>query len=191
MSSTNRGTKRPVYDYYITPISEIVLFLKTFGKYEGNVFPNILDPCAGGDRFHQMSYPVAIEKAGITFNELVTIDIREDSLAMIKGDYLTIDNLDNRFDLIISNPPFDLSMGFIKKSLRIVKDNGFVIMLLRLNFFGSISRKPFWDNNMCKYCFVHHKRMSFTEDGRKDSIEYAHFVWQKGYKGDYTKLFVI
>ena len=32
---------------------------------------------------------------------------------------------------------------------------------------------------MPKYIFVHHQRMSFTEDKKTDSIEYAHFVWQK------------
>lgn len=77
-------------------------------------------------------------------------------------------------------------------------------MLLRLNFFGSRDRKQFFEENMPKYCFVHHKRISFIPDyvneeikkmgGKKmtaDSIEYAHFVWQKGFRTDFTKLFLL
>ena len=75
-------------------------------------------------------------------------------------------------------------------------------MILRLNFFGSQSRQKFFAENMPKYCFVHSKRISFfPEDfeldgkvykkGSTDSIEYAHFVWQKNYKQDYCKTYVI
>ena len=44
---------------------------------------------------------------------------------------------------------------------------------------------------MPKYCFVHHRRISFTDDRKTDSIEYAHFVWQKGYNEQFTQLKVI
>jgi hypothetical protein len=63
-------------------------------------------------------------------------------------------------------------------------------MLLRLNFFGTKIRKPFFTENMPKYCFIHHKRISFTNGG-SDSIEYAHFVWQKGHKTNYTKTYLL
>jgi hypothetical protein len=46
-------------------------------------------------------------------------------------------------------------------------------MLLRLNFFGSKDRKPFWEEHMPEYCFVHHRRMSFIDKGGTDSIEYS------------------
>lgn len=46
-------------------------------------------------------------------------------------------------------------------------------------------------DNMPKYCYVHHKRMGFTDDGKTDSIEYAHFVWQKGVSWAYTRLYLI
>lgn len=44
---------------------------------------------------------------------------------------------------------------------------------------------------MAKWIYVSHKRMSFTDDGKTDSIAYAHYIWKKGYKTDYAKIKVI
>lgn len=194
MSSTNRSQSRDNHpsDYYVTPVGSIQQFLQAFNAVE-NIFQNegitILDPCAGGDVKNPMSYPEALTKEGVDPLNISTVDIREDSLAEIKGDFLTLDQ--GEFDVVISNPPFKLAIEFIEHSLRHTVEDGFVIMLLRLNFFETKTRKPFFERNMPKYAFVHHKRMSFTEDGKTDSVAYMHCVWQKGHHPDYTELRVI
>jgi hypothetical protein len=191
LSSTNRSNARDLHisDYYVTPIHTIVEFLNEFIKYESEVFKgNILDCCAGGDINHLMSYPKALKQIGI-FN-VDTIDIRKDSLANIKTDYLKY-NCKDKYDVIITNPPFNIALDIIKKALDDVKNNGYVIMLLRLNFFEGKLRKNFWLNNMAKYAFVHSKRISFTDKGSTDSIAYMHCVWQKGYNPEFCKLKVI
>ena len=191
MSSTNRSNSRDnhVADYYVTPIDKISDFLEEFERVE-TIDKNIqiLDCCAGGDEKHPMSYPEALSKKG--FNNIATLDIRDDSLSETKGDYLHMDYT-NKMDMIITNPPFSLALDIIKKSLEDVKEGGFVIMLLRLNYFGGKIRKELWEKQMPKYCFVHHKRISFTDDRKTDSIEYAHFVWQKGHNEQFTRLKVI
>lgn len=192
MSSTNRGSDRHkhISDYYVTPVPEIVLFLDAFmDKYpEIDLFTSkILDPVAGGDRTHPMSYPEALKIKGV--EDVITVDIRDDSRAGIKADFLKY-NFFEQFDMVISNPPFNVALDIIEKALEVVRDDGYVIMLLRLNFFGSQSRFPFWKNNMPESCFVHHKRMSFTNGGT-DSIEYMHAVWHKGHRTDNTKLYII
>lgn len=190
MSSTNRSNarKRHISDFYVTPIDEIIKFIDAFVEVEDDLEGKILDPCAGGSTKYPMSYPEALKRCGYT--NIDTIDIREDSLAEIKTDYLAY-NCKNKYNVIITNPPFNQARPIIEKALDDVKDNGFVIMLLRLNFFGSKARKDMWNKQMPKYCFVHHKRMSFTDDGKTDSIEYCHMVWQKGYYPEFTKLKVI
>lgn len=190
MSSTNRGYDRHKSDYYITPINQISLFLDRFMEIEeiDNSELQVLDPCAGGDTNNPMSYVEALR----TFTEITnidSIDIREDSRAITKSDYLLID-CKNKYDIMITNPPFNIAQEIIEKALDDVKNNGYVIMLLRLNYLGSKKRKLFWDNNMPKYVFVHHERMSFIKSGGTDSIEYAHFVWQKG-NIKQTTLFII
>lgn len=194
MSSTNRSEARQehIADYYITPVNKIIEFLNEF-NYVENIFqkPNtlILDCCAGGDQKHDMSYPKAI-KYLYPDSDIKTIDVREDSKAEIIENYLNY-NLEFSPDIIITNPPFNIAMDIIQKSLNDVKTGGYVIMLLRLNFFGSIQRFEFFKNNLPKYCFVHHKRISFLEKGGSDSIEYCHMVWRKGDNVDFTKLKVI
>ena len=201
MSSTNRGYERHVSDFYITPQEPIRQFLEKFSNIETlKQDIKILDPCAGGNEKYDMPYFKVLESLG--FNNIRTADIREDSQARFKLDFLN-DVLDfEYFDLTISNPPFNLAIEFINKALNNTKNNGFVVMLLRLNFFGSQSRQKFFAENMPKYCFVHSKRISFfPEDfeldgkvykkGSTDSIEYAHFVWQKNYKQYYCKTYVI
>lgn len=222
MSSTNRSNARKehIADYYVTPIKDIELFLREFDKrikINWNTI-NILDVCAGGNAeikdeggikevYHPMSYQAAIHNVFGNCN-VNNIDIREDSLAEVKGDYLKKDVKSFSPQVIITNPPFGLAVPIIEKALDDVADDGYVIMLLRLNFFGSKERKSFFDKYMPEWCFVHHIRIGFTDKkdengyvlfdkngivkrGSTDSIEYMHAVWRKRYKPDYTKLVVI
>lgn len=196
MSSTNRSgvsykQRKSISDYYITPIDKITEFLHEFIRYEPNAFDGlVLDPCAGGDENHPMSYPVALKQLDNNIR-IHTLDIREDSLAQVKNvNYLNA-TLKQEPSTIITNPPFLLAQDIIRKSLSDVQDGGFVIMLLRLNFLEGKGRKKFWDKQLPKYCFVHHRRMSFTDDGKTDSVAYAHYVWQKGYNPEFTYTKVI
>ena len=189
MSSTNRGYERHKTDYYITPQDEIARFLYACQDHLPELFKAnyIHDPCAGGDAENEMSYPAVLSK--FTDSVITTSDIREDSLAQEKG----VDFLEKEFmsEVFITNPPFYLAQEIIEKALQEVDDYGLVIMLLRLNFWGSKKRAKWLKENMPYACFIHSKRMSFTDDGKTDSVEYAHFVWRKGEKPEYTKTYLI
>lgn len=201
MSSTKRSNARDTHvsDYYVTPQSCISDFFYAW-MYDLNQEENYnrvgdrpsdckwLDPCAGGDSSHPMSYPSAIEPI---VGKVDTLDIRETSLAEIKGDYLNIGVKLGYYDVIITNPPFNIAESIIEKALKDVKDGGYVVMLLRLNFFGSKARFPMWQKQLPEYAYVHHRRMSFTDDGKTDSIEYMHCVWHKGVYPEFTKLKII
>lgn len=191
MSSTNRSNSRDshVSDYYITPMDEINKFLTHLEKvYKLHLYNGrILEPCAGGDERNPMSY---VEALKVYNNKIDTIDIREDSKAELKADYLNTD-CKGKYDLIITNPPFVNSLEIITKALDDVKPDGIVVMLEKINFFGSDKRKSFWDKNMPELCFLHSKRMSFTGDRKTDSIEYCHMVWRKGLNPEFTSLKVI
>ena len=198
MSSTNRSNARNsrVADYYITPVACIKQFLQEFHKEVpldwSKLF--IVNPCAGGDAKNPMSYPEAIRDmfGQSAFDRVLTVDIREDSRAKVVRDYLELEFEEtDKPDLIITNPPFKDAQAIIEKSLKDVKKFGWVIMLLRLNFFGSISRKPFFEKYNPSYVYVRHRRMSFSENGKTDSIEYCHMCFQKGAHPEYTKLKVI
>ena len=197
LSSTNRSNSRDnhIADYYITPVKDVKLFLEEFNK-EVEIFVgggiNVLDPCAGGDDKHEMSYPMAINECFNNENLTIdTYDIREDSKAESILDYLKEDIGDSVHDVIITNPPFNQALPIIQKALNDVAEGGWVIMLLRLNFLETKSRKEFFDNYMPQYIYVHHKRMSFIEGKGTDSVAYAHFCWQKGNYPEFAKVKVI
>lgn len=194
MSSTNRGSNfrdEHVSDYYVTPVAEVERFLKRIIELEpGFLDGRILDPAAGGDPKHPMSYPEALLRFGVDPDRISTMDVREDSLASVKGNYLKAD-VGGPPDLVITNPPFIRAQEFIEKALRDVRPGGWVAMLLRLNFFGSRRRFGFWKAHMPKYAFVHHERISFRDDGSSDSIEHMHAVWKVGESPDHVRLFVI
>lgn len=136
----------------------------------------------------EMSYPQAIGRKFAGRHTVDTLDIRENSRAAVKGDYLAMDVsmlMMQEYDMVITNPPFSLAIEFIKRSLEIVKPGGYVVMLLRLNFFGSDERNEFFlSGNMPDMAYVHSKRLGFTPDSHKDSVEYVHAIWRRDRTGN-------
>jgi hypothetical protein len=201
MSSTNRSNARDshISDYYVTPSKPIYDLFEALKQSEccdlftpeGKLhwWHKYLDPCAGGDEHNEMSYPKVINDLGVFDENIQTIDLRQNSRAKIKSDFLDC-IWSIKYKVVITNPPFNIAEEIIKKSFEFVEDGGYVIMLLRLNFFGSKKRKEFWQNNMPILTFVHRERISFT-NGQTDSIEYMHCVWKKGVKQNFTKLSII
>lgn len=224
MSSTNRSNAREAHvsDYYVTPALTIKSFLNAINQDNKEFLDGILstdpaekmailDPCAGGDASHLMAYPEAIKNySGWEISYTDTVDIREDSLANIKADYLQQAQHYENYDVIITNPPFNIAMEIIIKALDEVCDGGLVIMLLRLNFFGSMQRQKFFQENMPVLTYVHTKRPSFMPEDLKrriiaeakakgekpqgvgtDSIEYMHCCWRSGQNCKHTALRII
>ena len=183
MSSTCRGTERNKNDYYVTPHWLIEQFLARFiSTYNIDLTKPTFDPCAGGCGKYEMSYPTVLKEFG--FTDVTTQDIRADSRAASPNtDYFKFVNLG--YDLTITNPPFDRSVEVAKKAIREVNDDGHVVMLQRLNWLGTKKRKAFWNDAPLKHIYVHHKRPGFNPEkpNDTDSIEYAHFFFQKCYVG--------
>jgi len=166
MSSTNRGTVREVNDHYDTPAYTTRSLL---GVHTIN-YP-VMEPCAGN---------LAIVKM-LDGGKVHTMDINEDMSTDHHGDYLKQKGVP-KVNTIITNPPFNIALEIIEKALKDVADGGEVIMLLRLNFLGAQKRKKFWQSAPLKNIYVLTKRPCFI-NGKSDSIEYAWFVFQRGFCG--------
>ena len=191
-------------DYYATPIPAIHEFLSAFradlesgklswppGWQDWSTPLSVLDPCAGGDARRPMSYPTALASAAPAWR-VTSLDIREDSLADYIGNYLEVSERELAPpDVAITNPPFNLALQIIQHALEHVRPGGLVIMLLRLNFFGSKERRAFFLKQLPTVVYVHPRRMSFSENGKTDSIEYAHFIWQRGLFPNFSQLRVL
>lgn len=193
MSSTNRHARPTTCpDYYRTPVPAILDFFDALEADWREILDpagfsfdqpfSVLDPCAGGDAVHDMSYPVALRRHRLWRNmrRLVTVDIRPDSRAEFKADYLSFSVAEVSPMVVLTNPPFNLAQPVIEKALSDVADGGLVIALLRLNYLGAQKRADFFGRHMPSAIFVHSKRMSFSDAPGTDSAEYAHFIWQRG-----------
>jgi hypothetical protein len=209
MSSTNRSAVRFDDDYYRTPEPPIKDLLNAIAE-DGliTIHGGILDPSAGGDPEHRsMPYPSVLERRSPGL-KVTTFDIRENSSALHKADFLSLSPLTVRslcltpIHTIVTNPPFDLAIQFIQKSLEVLDVGDLVIMLARLNFFGAEKRKAFFASTGPSFTYVHSKRMRFMDKypvghprfGKKpssDSVEYCHNIWIKGNYPKFSKLRVI
>ena len=168
MSSTNRGRQRSNLDHYDTPRYTIQSLLDNHEiKYPA------LEPCAG-----YMAIVNMLEEGNV-----YSMDIDTSMPVQLHCDYLKREHVPV-CRTIITNPPFNIAQEIIEKALADVGAGGEVIMLLRLNFLGTLKREQFWHSTPLKHVYVLSKRPRFIRSG--DSTEYAWFVWQDGYKGKAT-----
>lgn len=165
MSATNRALhKRNEYDAYNTPVwcAEAIVRQIAWGN-----IPRIWEPAVGeGAILNVVKEMVECQYHGS--------DIRPNT-GWIQEDFLEVNPVLRlrTFDFIITNPPFSLAQGFVEKSLSLANCT---IMLLRLNFLASKSRKEFWEKHPPTAIHVLTKRPSFTGKGT-DATDYAWFVW--------------
>lgn len=136
MSSTNRGALRAPDDFYETPAWATRAILRELGASPSTV----LEPTAGRGaimRVVREHWP----RARITGFEIdderaaATDDI-------VHGDFLELAReCSLRWDVAITNPPFALAMPVLEGCRRVARET---VLLLRLNFLGSLERADFW-----------------------------------------------
>ena len=170
MSSTNRRSGvRSKKDHYETPRYTLMSLI----NHHKLNYP-ILEPCAGHGSIANI-----LKLNG----EVITNDIDLDMECDYNFDYLCW-NPGNKFNTILTNPPFNLAEQIIKKSIQDLNIGGEAIMLLRLDFLGTEKRRQFWKNHPTKHIYALSKRPRFIRSG--DSNEYGWYVWKKGWTGKTT-----
>jgi len=200
MSSTKRGGQRSPSDNYPTPGWCFRRFLDKFLADHPDAL-NVgawLEPGAGEgnlvrtanewfeDSAHKSPEWDVNELREECVEFLDDLDIREITIS----DFL--DNGDLRhhqYDVVITNPPFSLTMQFIEAALRL--NTRYVVMLQRLNYIGTERRHAFMQANPPDL-YVLPNRPSFKATGETDSVEYAWMVWDtrnlRRAKGEYVML---
>jgi hypothetical protein len=216
MSSTNRKVRKQ--EHYVTPhwiIDEMLTFVDavdgsstwTGAATASEAFRTgrFLDPCAGGITGHSLAhappYPEAVRArydrwpdylvpARQAVPDIVTVDIREDSICGTIADFLDPDLKLGVFDIVGSNPPFSLACDFVRRAFEHTPDGGVVFMLQRLNWLESSKREAFWLEYPPTDVLIHNRRPGFDPDrpNKTDSVAYAHFFWRKGHRPAYARM---
>jgi hypothetical protein len=131
-----------------------------------------LEPCAGSGTIIKAFDMVdwhAVELDEKYRQDLDTIDNVQ--TVSCPQDFLTKD-FKQRYAAVLTNPPYTLSFDFVQKAMSL---SDTVIMLLRLNWLGSIDRYDFL-KAATPDVHILTPRPSFVY-GTTDSTEYAWYVW--------------
>lgn len=137
----SRGRKeRDPLDRYDIPKSAVRRFLARFQGDYGYWHGRIWEPAAGTGNIADVVRPHAAHL-------MYASDIEPRAAGIEKRDYLEAAPSDRaeRWDLIITNPPFRLAEHFIYQAMYDVKPGGLVVMFLRAAFLESAKRRAFFD----------------------------------------------
>jgi len=160
------------YDYYVTPewvIRKLLEHRKLYG--------HILDPTAGDGAIAK-----AIRNFGYT-NPLTSVEIRgvEEKKLQEFGNVFISDFLtwqpDQKYDTIITNPPYNIAKEIIMKCFEVVSEKGQIIMLMKTAYLESGDRYNFWHNYPVSFLYALSERPYFDDDYQTDQAAYAWFIW--------------
>ena len=174
------STKRNKNDYYQTPYSMTRQLLEV-ENFEGK----ILEPCCGAGAIVKVlkDYDKSVDYCDLN-NEFSLTGVFKNFKDFINDDF-------DRYDNIITNPPFSLAKEFILKAKEIT--NNKIAMLLPLNYLHGVTRynEIYLDRKFplkAVYVFCRYGMLEETirDDGtyKTGMMVYAWYIWEKDYKGE-------
>jgi hypothetical protein len=191
-------SERKASDFYPTPASAILPLMEDMiVAGEAKTWARILDLGCGDGRLARSAGSAYSFTQGHPMLDPylmgVESDVRRADIAQQYGmqyiwcmtldEWMPLEDIDLRADLIIANPPFSLAQEFLECALRIreasipeIEPPPTVAFLLRLNFMGSQKRYHFWNEAERPKIRVLSERPSFTGGGT-DMTDYAWFIW--------------
>lgn len=169
------------YDFYCTHPESIKLFLKA-AKNTNLIIPNnILEPCCG---IGSISKILKENGYSVYSSDLIDRGYGEETGI----DFLKTNKWDNQFDCIFTNPPYRYAVEITEKAIKTVKNNGLVIMFMKLTFLESAKRYNFFKKYPPKYVYVYVNRQGCGKgtDNFKNSgaAAYCMYVRQKEIKNE-------
>lgn len=177
---------RVEYDFYATNPKAVDMLLD---KHEfGKNIKTILEPCVG------QGHIIDAVKKHYTDTYITVLDIVNRGYPdTIIQDFITW-KTDNKYDLIITNPPFSLGSEFVRKGMTLLSENGQMAMFLKIQFLEGSKRKELFDKYPPKYIYVFRNRMATWNNGQeKDpntgknwatTMCHAWFIWENGFNGE-------
>ena len=183
LAGTSTTRERVKDDYYATPYDSTRALLDNV-KFYGN----FLEPCVGGGHIAEIIkqyYPNEV---------LYAMDLVDRGYPnTLQADYLNYDFINQKFDNIITNPPYSLAQEFLEKSMNILSDAGKIAMFLKIQFLEGAKRRELFKKYPPKYIYVFSKRQNpwrngspIDENGKpwSSTMCFAWFVWEKDFNGE-------
>lgn len=172
-SSNHTEEARESNDYYATYPADFSIFLDKI-KEDGIILKQtIWEPACGQGHISTALYNRGYD---VYSSDLIDRGYGEEL------DYLSTSKVSWKGD-IITNPPFKLSSEFIFKSMNLLDDGGYLMLLLPLRYLETKARYRLFQRYMPRYVYAYSYRINIGKGGifeGGNAVAYAWFVWEKG-----------
>lgn len=189
MSKTDEGKKKLLKrkgkrrdkDFYQTPepiakwtVDRCIEFLGTnLEKYK------FFEPgCGQFAPFMKRAIELNMDAMGVDIRDLGIVDIPN---ITDKIDFITDTSFmkyNTKWDIIATNPPFNIAIPFWKRCMELVSDWGILAMVIKQAMLGGIQRSTIWESRPPAEVHIIYPRPSFTNDGSTDiGQEYCVVFW--------------
>lgn len=182
--------KRSERDFYPTPVNLCSAAVDRLLQDEGAFIPvgaRVIDPGCGTGNWGRALYNKDVHISGIDIADCRDHpNIQRYYHTCMMADYTNWDANGAKFDIAVGNPPFNQAEQFVRKSMEIITDHGYIYFFLRLAFLEGRNRQiGLFKDFPPKRVYVLTRRPSFfsTKAGREttDTLAYAMFLWQRGW----------
>lgn len=179
-ASNHTESEREKNDYYATPPIATKCLINKVDYLDKNII--ILEPCCGQGHISK-----CFIDSGYT---VISKDLIDRGFGEPNRNFLTDDyGVNNKYN-IVTNPPYKYAAEFVDKSMNIIADGCYCIMLLKLTFLEGKTRLKMFKKYPPKHVYVFSDRVNCAKNGdfvkepeRGGAACYAWFVWQKGFNG--------
>ena len=180
LAGGNPENGRVEYDFYATNPAAVDKILSIY-DFKAR---KILEPCVGQGHIADAVKARYGDACSVTGMDIVDRGYP----GTIVADFLEYET-DERYEGIITNPPFSLAQQFVEKGMELLKDGGQMLMFLKIQFLEGKNRIEFYNKYPPKYIYVFSRRMATWNDGHKlapdgkpwkTTMCHAWFVWEKG-----------
>lgn len=176
-------------DFYATDPKAVKMLLNTHILDMPYCGISFLEPCVGQGHIAEEVKKYFKENKDINVTVLDLIDRGYPNTEIT--DYLTWQSSE-KYDLIITNPPYSLAKEFVEKSMKHINSSGKIAMFLKIQFLEGQKRKELFEKYPPKYIYVFRNRMATWNNGQSidpstgkkwaTTMCHAWFIWEKGSK---------
>lgn len=182
LGASNHSLKdREINDYYATDPNSLKIFLKALKRDNIKLNNNIWECACGQGHLSRV-----LEDNNYN---VYSTDLIDRNYGMGGVDFLST-NMIWKGD-ILTNPPYKYAKEFVEHSIKILEENNYCIMFLKIQFLEGKARRKLFDKHPPKYIYVNSERQTCYISGNMEkkissASCYCWFMWQKGYSGEPT-----
>ncbi len=164
-------------DYYATEPKAIDLLCQV-EQFENKIF----EPAAGGGH---MAKQLILNGYHVVTSDIVQRDYPLSRVC----DFLSLESKPKSCKTIITNPPYQFGLEFVKKGLELLEEGQKMAFFLKVLFLEGRKRQELFLKSPPRTVYVFSGRVGCSRRGifasdEPKAIAYSWFIWEKGFKGD-------